>query len=86
MATYCGHEVRFRGRLLEITCRYNVPMSVEVKKGKPLPELVGQDLYHLRFPETEKERFGHKIYRALVRVMRRQGQLTADGTCDCRFD
>lgn len=36
MATYCKHTAEFEGRVFEITCRYNVPMSIRVLQGEEM--------------------------------------------------
>lgn len=36
MACYCDTQIRYRGRLLEISWRYCVIMDWRVLKGKPL--------------------------------------------------
>ncbi len=81
MAHYCHHEVRFRGRVVQLVCRYQSPMSATVLRGKPLPELEGQDA--ICFYRDEQPHRTRSIVRAFMRLLRRQGHLNADGECDC---
>lgn len=86
MAFYCSHEVRFRGRLLEVDCRYCSVLGITILKGDPLPELENYDFYYAHPTKggesvpLEKRR---KVIRVLLRVMRRKGIFNASGHCDC---
>ena len=87
MATYCVHQVRFRGRLVRINCRYNTPQSIEVVKGKSLPELTSWgDIYvpPSLCPNNPQDHI-NKVFRALFRVLRRKGTFGRMGHCHCRF-
>ena len=81
MACYCGREVRYRGRLIEIIFRYGCFMTAKVKKGKSLPVLGrGWDYGDQRKVATDATR-------GILRILRRQnevnqrGGLTACSSC-----
>lgn len=87
MATYCTHEVRFRGRLVSIHCRYNTPQSIGVVKGRPLPELTSLgDIYvpPSLCPNNPQDHI-NKVFRALFRVLRRKRIFSRMGHCKCQF-
>jgi hypothetical protein len=87
MATYCSHDVWFRGRLVRVHCRYNSPQGVSIVKGKLLPELTEvKDIYVSPFfcRNDPTDRI-NPVFRALFRVLRRQREFSPSGRCYCRF-
>lgn len=67
MACYCNANVRYRGRLIEVTFRYGSFQNAEVIKGKPLPGVGSSWDYATKRPEA------YRVTGKILHILRRHG-------------
>jgi len=74
MACYCPRQVRYRGRVVELTFRYGIFQDARISKGKPLPQI------GTRWNCGDFRMVVRKATHRILQILRRRGEVDQRGS------